>query len=353
MECFGSLNVWVNKEVIETMSALKTLAVNFDDLQDLDLDIDHHNKLSVRARKDHLGEDFVEMYLQEIGKIPLLKAEQETELAKRIEKGDEKARQAMAEANLRLVVSVAKKYQGYNLSLLDLIQEGNVGLMKAIDRFDYTRGYKFSTYATWWIRQAIGRAVADKTHTIRTPQHISDYMRKITQLEEDHIQAKGKKPSDAVLAEALELSEAEIKRIKGLSLYTRSLEEPAIGSGADEDSQLLDAISNDEFSSQMHPVVEQLQVESLRQMFALLDMRERVILEKRYGLRFAKCGKGWAVEYDEPQTLEDIGKILGISRERVRQVQNEALAKLRDETVNPFIEELEAWVLESETWNQK
>jgi RNA polymerase primary sigma factor len=335
------------------MSALKTLAVNFDDVQNLDLNIGHHKRLNVRAPKDHLGEDFVEMYLQEIGKIPLLKAEQEIELAKRIEKGDQKARQAMAEANLRLVVSVAKKYQGYNLSLLDLIQEGNVGLMKAIDRFDYTRGYKFSTYATWWIRQAIGRAVADKTHTIRTPQHIADYMRKITQIEEDHIQAYGAKPPHAVLAKALEISEAEIKRIKGLSLYTRSLEEPAIGSGADEDSQLLDAISNDEFGSQMHPVVEQLQVESLRQMFALLDIRERVILEKRYGLSFVKRGKGWAAEYDEPQTLEDIGKILGISRERVRQVQNEALAKLRDETITPFIEELEAWVLESETWNQK
>jgi len=342
------------------MTALKTLQVelNADDLQELSVQADERDPVdrdvqSAHMGGDYLGEDFVEMYLQEIGKIPLLSAEEEIELAKRIRNGDERARKAMAEANLRLVVSVAKKYQGYNLTLLDLVQEGNVGLMKAIDRFDYTRGYKFSTYATWWIRQAIGRAVADKTHTIRTPQHIADYMRKITQFEEDHVQAHGVKPSDAQTAAALALPETEVKRVKSLSLYTRSLEEPAVGAGGDEDSQLMDAISNDEFASQMHPLVEELQTESLRQMFARLDIRERVILEKRYGLRFVKVGKGWTVAYEEPKTLEEIGKILGISRERVRQIQNEALEKLRDERINPFIRELEAWVSESETWNQK
>jgi|GEM_PF-4863129 len=249
------------------MSTLKTLEVSFD-----------HNALvtsDAGTYQDHatrtsgLGEDFIEMYLQEIGKIPLLSAEEEVVLAKRIRRGDARARQQMAEANLRLVVSVAKKYQGYTLSLLDLIQEGNLGLMKAIDRFDYTRGYKFSTYATWWIRQAIGRAVADKTHTIRTPQHIADYMRKIDNLEETYSQKHGQRPSDAELGKRLELSEAEIKRIKRLSLYTRSLEESTISGAADEDSQLMDAISNEEFSSQMHPMVQELQLETLRQLLTI------------------------------------------------------------------------------------
>lgn len=332
------------------MNALETLTVNLDNEE---LNLSAVETQEPETRQGSLGEDFIEMYLQEIGKIPLLTAEQEIVLAKRIAQGDQRARQEMAEANLRLVVSVAKKYQGYNLSLLDLIQEGNVGLMKAIDRFDYTRGYKFSTYATWWIRQAIGRAVADKTHTVRTPQHIADYMRKIANFEEDHRQKHGSNPSDAELAEKMELPEAEIKRVKALSLYARSLEEPAVASGADEDSQLLDAISNDEFSSQYTPVVEELQLESLRKMFDMLEIRERIILEKRYGIRFVKCGKGWTVEYDEPETLEDIGKMLGISRERVRQIQNEALEKLRNEEMNPLIEELEGWMFESESWNQK
>jgi len=333
------------------MSTLKTLEVSLD-----------HDALAISdagTYKDHatpssgLGEDFIEMYLQEIGKIPLLKTEEEVALAKRIRRGDKRARQQMAEANLRLVVSVAKKYQGYTLSLLDLIQEGNLGLMKAIDRFDYTRGYKFSTYATWWIRQAIGRAVADKTHTIRTPQHIADYMRKIANVEETFVQKHGRKPSDAEVGKRLELPEAEIKRVKQLSLYTRSLEESAMSGAADEDSQLLDAISNEDFSSQMHPMVQELQLETLRQMFNLLDVRERIILEKRYGIRFIKCGKGWTTEYDEPYTLEDIGVVLGISRERVRQIQNEALDKLRTKQMNPLIEELETWIKESESWNEK
>jgi len=332
------------------MNALETLTVNLDNEE---LNTSATVTKEPVGKQGSLGEDFIEMYLQEIGKIQLLTAEQEIVLAKRIAQGDRQARQQMAEANLRLVVSVAKKYQGYNLSLLDLIQEGNVGLMKAIDRFDYTRGYKFSTYATWWIRQAIGRAVADKTHTVRTPQHISDYMRKMSNFEEAHRQVHGVNPSDAELAVKMELSEAEIKRVKALSLYSRSLEEPAVASGADEDSQLLDAISNDEFSSQFSPVVEELQLDSLRHMFEMLDTRERIILEKRYGIRFVKVGKGWTVEYGEPETLEDIGKMLGISRERVRQIQNEALEKLRDEEMNPLIEELEGWMFQSEAWNQK
>jgi len=300
-----------------------------------------------------LGEDFVEIYLKEIGRIPLLTAEQEVTLAKRIEQGDPLARKQMAEANLRLVVSMAKRYQGYHLSLLDLIQEGNVGLMKAIDRFDYRRGFKFSTYATWWIRQAIGRAVADKAHTVRTPQHIADYMRKITKLEEEHVQRHGEKPSHRTLAKKLELPEAEIRRVKALSLFARSLEEPALAAGADEDSPLLDAIGSEDFSAQMHPVVEELQLEILRQLFAKLDVRERTILETRFGIRFVKQGKEWAVRYEEPKTLEEIGALLDISRERVRQVQNEALERLRRERLSPLVRELEGWIADSESWNEK
>lgn len=333
------------------MAPLETLEVNLDERN---IPVEERTG-STRSNADpqRFKEDFVEMYLAEIGKIPLLTAHQEVVLAKRIKRGDQRAREEMAEANLRLVVSVAKKYQGLALPFLDLIQEGNIGLMKAIDRFDYTRGYKFSTYATWWIRQAVGRAVADKSHTIRTPQHVADYMRKIVSAEEDFVQKHGKKPSLKQLAKRLDLPEAEIKRIKQLSLFTRSLEESPLGAGTDEDTQLLDSISNTDFPSQMHSAVESLQLEALRQLLAKLEVRERIILEKRFGLRFVSMFKGWTVEYEGPHTLEDIGKMLGISRERVRQIQNEALDKLRIEKVNPLIEELESWIKDSNIWNRK
>lgn len=335
------------------MTTLKTLEVNLDQ-DERDISVQERTETNrTGAGAQRFKEDFVEMYLSEIGKIPLLTAHQEVVLAKRIKRGDQRAREEMAGANLRLVVSVAKRYQGLALPFLDLIQEGNIGLMKAIDRFDYTRGYKFSTYATWWIRQAIGRAVADKSHTIRTPQHVADYMRKIVSAEEGFVQKHGKKPSVEQLSKLLDLPEHEIKRIKQLSLFTRSLEESPLSSGADEDTQLLDSISNTDFPAQMHSAVESLQLEALRQLLAKLEVRERIILEKRFGLRFVSVFKGWTVEYEDPYTLEDIGKMLGISRERVRQIQNEALDKLRTEKVNPLIEELEGWIKDSNIWNRK
>jgi len=341
------------------MASLETLKVNFKPSSEAnEAKLPEKSALSrERTTARNAGRfdaDFVEMYLSEIGKIPLLKPHEEVALAKRIQKGDRQAREEMAAANLRLVVSVSKRYQGYSLPLLDLIQEGNVGLMKAIDRFDYSRGYKFSTYATWWIRQAVGRAVADKSHTIRTPQHVVDYMRKISNAEEVYRQKHGSKPSFEKIAQQLALPEAEIKRVKRLSLFVRSLEETPLSAGkGDEDAQLLDSISNDDFPYQLHTAVEELQLETLRQLFAKLEIRQRIILEKRYGLRFVKLGKGWTVEYEAPQTLENIGKMLGISRERVRQIQNEALDALRLEKENPLVNELESWVAESDSWNER
>jgi len=279
------------------------------------------------------AEDLVKTYLQEIGKVPLLTREEEIELAKRIERGDEKAREKMALANLRLVVSIAKRYKGLGLPLLDLIQEGNIGLMKAVEKFDWTKGYKFSTYATWWIRQAISRALADKSRTIRIPAHIIEAIRKLYKLEEEHVQEHGVPPSLEELAGKLNLPLEEIERVKKASQYTSSLERPV---GEDGDA-LEDFIGDDEAHSPVREAFTALQKEELLRALARLEYRERRILELRYGL------------YDNrTRTLEDVGKEFNISRERVRQIEKEALEKLRAMKLRERVKQLESLIKQDE-----
>jgi len=292
-------------------------------------------------------EDLVRTYLQEIGKVPLLTREQEVALAKRVARGDARAREELAEANLRLVVSIAKNHKGYGLPFLDLIQEGNIGLMKAIERFDYTKGYKFSTYATWWIRQAISRALADKARTIRIPPHILENMRKIYKVEEDYVQEHGEPPAMDVLAKQLGWPATEIERIKKISPYSRSLDEPV---GDDEDSLLGDFIGSQDTPSPMHEAFRQMQIEELSRLLDELCERERRILELRYGLKILDKNNGAALQHDQPQTLEEIGKIFGISRERVRQIEKEALDKLRSLRMRMRLEKYERLKGESEIY---
>jgi len=299
----------------------------------------------------HMGEprqeDLVRTYLQEIGKVALLTREQEVALAKRVARGDQRAREELAEANLRLVVSIAKNHKGYGLPFLDLIQEGNIGLMKAIERFDYTKGYKFSTYATWWIRQAISRALADKARTIRIPPHILENMRKIYKVEEDYVQERGQSPSVEELSQRLGWPEAEIERIKKISPYSRSLDEPV---GDDEDSLLGDFIGSNDAPSPMHEAFRQMQIEELGCLLDELCERERRILELRYGLRILDKKDGSALKHEQPQTLEEIGKVFGISRERVRQIEKEALDKLRGVRMRMRLEKFERLKSESEIY---
>ncbi len=291
------------------------------------------------------SEDLLDSYLNEIARVPLLTRAQEVALAKRVERGDQRAREELAEANLRLVVSMAKRYQGFGLSFLDLIQEGNVGLMKAVDKFDYTKGFKFSTYATWWIRQTLTRALADKSRTVRIPQHVTEYMRKIHELQEDFSEAHGRLPSDEELSEHLEISASEVHRIKGVSPHLRSLEESV---GDDEDSTLEELFGDEGAVSGLRALFTDVQLGHLKEAFEVLDRRERAILERRFGIRWQRDEHGWTVEDRTPQTLEEIGSALKISRERVRQIQIEALDKLRAHRARRALQHTDRLARESE-----
>jgi RNA polymerase primary sigma factor len=262
-----------------------------------------------------LSEDLVKLYLQEIGKVPLLTREEEVKLAKRVARGDKKAKEQLALANLRLVVSIAKKHQGSGLSLLDLIQEGNIGLMKAIEKFDYRKGYKFSTYATWWIRQAISRAIADKARTIRIPTHVLELMRRIYKAEEEYVQEKGEPPSSQELSKMLGVPVEEIERVKKISPYTRSFEEPI---GDEEEGSVLGDFIGRAKSSPLQEAFSEMQREELRRAIAELDERQRKVLDLRFGL-----------SGQQPMTLEEVGKVFGLSRERIRQIEKEALERLK------------------------
>ncbi|HDI10914.1 MAG TPA: sigma-70 family RNA polymerase sigma factor [Candidatus Acetothermia bacterium] len=262
-------------------------------------------------------ENPIRTYFDEISRVPLLTKEEEVELAKRVEAGDKAAKEKLAEANLRLVVSIAKKYRGCGLPFLDLIQEGNLGLMKAIEKFDWRKGYKFSTYATWWIRQAILRAITNRSRTIRVPTHINELIRKIYQAERDHIKEHGEAPSLEELADELDTTVDNIIKAKRTAHYTASLDTP-IGYD-DEGSVLGDFIEDEEAASPTRETFKELLQEEIRKALKqYLNPRERRILELRYGLD----GK-------PPKTLDEVGEIFGISRERVRQIQKEALEKLR------------------------
>jgi RNA polymerase primary sigma factor len=266
--------------------------------------------------------DPVRMYLKEIGRVKLLTAQQEVSLAKRIERGDIRAKHELTEANLRLVVSIAKRYHTDGMSFLDLIQEGNLGLIRAVEKFDYRKGHKFSTYATWWIRQAITRAIADKARTIRIPVHMVEKINKLIRVQRQLLQNMGREPLPEEIATEMNMTDAEIREILRISQTTVSLETPI---GEEEDSELGDFIEDEEAVRSFDAVASQLDKDGVNEALNMLPYRERKVIELRFGL------KG-----EHPRTLEEVAKRFGVTRERIRQIEAKALAKLQaiDKTRN-------------------
>ena len=260
-------------------------------------------------------EDPVRMYLKEIGKVPLLSAEEEIELAKRMEEGDEAAKQRLAEANLRLVVSIAKRYVGRGMLFLDLIQEGNLGLIKAVEKFDYRKGYKFSTYATWWIRQAITRAIADQARTIRIPVHMVETINKLIRVSRQLLQELGREPVPEEIAEKMDMPVERVREILKISQEPVSLETPI---GEEEDSHLGDFIQDDNVPVPADAATFTLLKEQLEEVLGTLTEREQKVLILRFGL-----------EDGRSRTLEEVGKEFNVTRERIRQIEAKALRKLR------------------------
>jgi RNA polymerase primary sigma factor len=258
--------------------------------------------------------DSLRLYLREIGKVPLLTADQEVSLAKRIERGDMSAKQHMTEANLRLVVSIAKGYLGRGLSFLDLIQEGSLGLIRAVEKFDYRKGFKFSTYATWWIRQAVTRAIADKARTIRIPVHMVEKLNKVVHIERQLVQRLGREPEPEEIAEELEIHVDEVREILRMSQLPISLEKPI---GEDEDSSLGDFVPDEAAESPFDTASLSLRREDVEFALSALPERERRVIELRYGL-----------DGSQPCTLEEVGRAFGVTRERIRQIENNTLKKL-------------------------
>ena len=312
-----------------------------DDLEELFseptvLDIDFDEEPSDEELKleevdvDNLGDDLsldnislddpVKVYLREIGRVPLLSTDEEVELAVKITEGDERAKQRLTEANLRLVVSIAKKYVGRGMYFLDLIQEGNVGLIKAVDKFDYTKGYKFSTYATWWIRQAIARAIADQARTIRIPVHMVETINKMTKIQRQLIQDLGREPTPEEISEAMggELTPKRVREIQRIALEPVSFELPI---GEEDDSHLVDFIEDKETESPVDYTTKQLLKEELYAILKDLSEREERVIRLRYGL-----------DDNRPRTLEEVGKEFNVTRERIRQIEAKAIRKLRHPT---------------------
>jgi len=260
-------------------------------------------------------DDPVRMYLKEIGKVDLLSADEEVELAKRMEQGDEEAKRQLVEANLRLVVSIAKKYVGRGMLFLDLIQEGNMGLMKAVEKFDYTKGYKFSTYATWWIRQAITRSIADQARTIRIPVHMVETINKLIRVSRQLLQEKGREPTPEEIGEEMDMSADKVREIKKIAQEPVSLETPI---GEEEDSHLGDFIEDEDAPAPASAASYMLLRDQLDNVLDTLTDREKRVLELRFG-----------IEDGRPRTLEEVGKEFGVTRERIRQIEAKALRKLR------------------------
>src|SRR5580765_2463794 len=258
--------------------------------------------------------DSLRLYLREIGKVPLLTADQEVYLAKRIERGDMGAKTQMIEANLRLVVSIAKSYLGRGLSFLDLIQEGSLGLIRAVEKFDYRKGYKFSTYATWWIRQAVTRAIADKARTIRIPVHMVEKLNKVVHIERQLVQRLGREPRPDEIAEELEMTTDEVREILRMAQHPISLEKPI---GEEEESELGDFVEDEQAESPFDTASLSLRREDIEHALSSLPKRERQVIELRFGLTGG-----------QPCTLEEVGKAFGVTRERIRQIENNTLKKL-------------------------
>ena len=281
-----------------------------DDEEEVELD-----KIDLFVPEGVSIEDPVRMYLKEIGKVPLLSAEEEIELAKKMEQGDENAKKRLAEANLRLVVSIAKRYVGRGMLFLDLIQEGNLGLIKAVEKFDYRKGYKFSTYATWWIRQAITRAIADQARTIRIPVHMVETINKLIRVSRQLLQELGREPTPEEIAEEMDMPVDRVREILKISQEPVSLETPI---GEEEDSHLGDFIQDDNVPVPADAAAFTLLKEQLVEVLGTLTEREQKVLRLRFGLDDGRA-----------RTLEEVGKEFNVTRERIRQIEAKALRKLR------------------------
>jgi RNA polymerase primary sigma factor len=290
-------------------------AVDDDEDDDAFDEADEPSGPTIDVAVRHRDHDPVRAYLREIGKVPLLTAEEEISLAKRVERGDPAAKQALIEANLRLVVSVAKRYVGRGMLFLDLIQEGNLGLMRAVEKFDWRRGYKFSTYATWWIRQAITRGIADQARTIRVPVHMVETINKLVRVRRQLTQELERDPTNEEIAFKMEITPGRVEQILKIAQEPVSLETPV---GDEEDSSLGDFIEDDELQRPHVAVDSKLRGEEIRGVLSSLSHRERKVIELRYGL-----GGG------EPMTLEEVGKYFGVTRERIRQIETRTLFKLK------------------------
>ena len=281
-----------------------------DDEEEIELD-----KIDLSVPEGVSIEDPVRMYLKEIGKVPLLSAEREIELAQRMEEGDEEAKKELAEANLRLVVSIAKRYVGRGMLFLDLIQEGNLGLIKAVEKFDYHKGYKFSTYATWWIRQAITRAIADQARTIRIPVHMVETINKLIRVSRQLLQELGREPLPEEIAKEMDMPVERVREILKISQEPVSLETPI---GEEEDSHLGDFIQDDNVPVPAEAAAQTLLKEQLDEVLDTLTEREQKVLRLRFGLDDGRA-----------RTLEEVGKEFNVTRERIRQIEAKALRKLR------------------------
>ena len=313
-------------QIDKVFDAFEDMGVNV--LKDDDLDLDEPDIEELEAMEDIKVEDIdlasmdginiddpVRMYLREIGRIPLLSYDEELELAKKVLEGDEEAKQKLAESNLRLVVSIAKKYVGRGMLFLDLIQEGNMGLIKAVEKFDYTKGYKFSTYATWWIRQAITRAIADQARTIRIPVHMVETINKLIRTSRHLLQQLGREPTPEEIAEEMEIPVEKVTEIQKIAQDPVSLEAPI---GEEDDSHLGDFIQDDDSPAPHDSAAYTLLKEQLEEVMNTLTPREAKVLKLRFGLEDGKA-----------RTLEEVGREFDVTRERIRQIEAKALRKLR------------------------
>ena len=302
-----------NIDVLRISSDADDAGIEIDDMIS-DEEVDMEN-IDLSVPEGVSIEDPVRMYLKEIGKVPLLSAEREIELAKRMEEGDEDAKKELAEANLRLVVSIAKRYVGRGMLFLDLIQEGNLGLIKAVEKFDYHKGYKFSTYATWWIRQAITRAIADQARTIRIPVHMVETINKLIRVSRQLLQELGREPLPEEIAKELDMPVDRVREILKISQEPVSLETPI---GEEEDSHLGDFIQDDNVPVPAEAAAQTLLKEQLDEVLDTLTEREQKVLRLRFGMNDGRA-----------RTLEEVGKEFDVTRERIRQIEAKALRKLR------------------------
>ena len=314
MNFLASYNVDVLIEIPEGDDPDEAIMLEMENDGDI-LDDEDLEKIDLSVPEGVSIEDPVRMYLKEIGKVPLLSADEEVELAKRMEEGDLEAKKKLAEANLRLVVSIAKRYVGRGMLFLDLIQEGNLGLIKAVEKFDYTKGYKFSTYATWWIRQAITRAIADQARTIRIPVHMVETINKFVRIQRQLLQELGREPYPEEIAKEMNMPVDRVREIQKISLEPVSLETPI---GEEEDSHLGDFIQDDNVPVPAEAAAFTLLREQLEEVLGTLTEREQKVLKLRFGLEDGRA-----------RTLEEVGKEFQVTRERIRQIEAKALRKLR------------------------